>query len=52
VLVHYFNPNIVRGRTFHLEQSVSRQISRNAHKLDFGSAETADLRTNLVAVEI
>jgi hypothetical protein len=36
----------------HLEQSVSRQIRRSAHDLDFGSAKAADLGTNLVAAEI
>ena len=52
MLVRHLDPNGVRGRTLHLEQSVSRQIRRGAHKLDFGSAKAADLGTNLVAVEI
>ena len=52
MLIRHLNPNAVRGRTLHLEQSVARQIRRGAHGLDLGGAEAVDLITNLVAVEI
>ena len=52
MLARHLNPNVVRGRTLHLEQSVPRQIRRGAHGLDLGRAEAVEIVANFVAVEI